>query len=143
MKRSTLITGVTVIQLLLGLFYMGVSILLLYLTRSPAIRQGHDPAATIWGLKLAAGMIGPLALLAIAGAYGLRKNRLWGWWISFLNNFGVASALAYGAIDDGWNNLDPELIVPALVLVIPVVLLLLPAVRRFYWRSSGPQLQPS
>lgn len=136
MKRSGLITGVTVLQLLLGLLYVGASIFLLFLIRSPATRQGYDPAAAIWGLKVAASVTGPLALLALVGAYGMRKDRPWGWWVSFLIDFGVASALVFSVIDDGWKNLDPELIILALVFLTPVVWLLLPGVRTFYRGSS-------
>ncbi len=140
MRRPGLITVTTLIQLLLGLVWVGISILLLFLIRS--MMQVQGTAAAIWGLKVGVGLIGPLALLALLGAYGMHKDRRWGWWVSFLIDFGFASSLAYAVIDDGWNNADPELIIPALVFAIPVVLLLLPGVRRFYRGSSDHQLQP-
>src|SRR5262249_22514590 len=115
MKHSGLITGVTLMQLLLGLLYMGVSLLLLYLIRSPVTGQGYDPAVALWGLKVAVSVIGPLTLLALVGAYGLWKDRRWGWWVSFLIDLGVAAVFISGALEDGWNNVDRELL-----LLIPV-----------------------
>ena len=141
MKRSGLITGITLMQLLLGLLCVGVSIYLLFLIRSPQIRQTHDAVAAIRGLKVAAGIIGPPGLLALVGAYGMCKDRLWGWWVSLLVDFGVASVLAYSVIDDGWKNLDSELNLLTLGFAIPVVLLLLPGVRRYYRRSSSLLLE--
>jgi hypothetical protein len=137
MKSSGLITGVTLMQFLLGLLCVGVSIFLLVLIRSAGIRQANDAAAVISGLKIAAGVIGPPGLLALVGAYGMRKDRLWGWWVSLLVDFGAASILACGVIADGWKNLDPELIILTLGFAMPVVLLLLPSVRRFYRGSSS------
>lgn len=141
MKRSRLIAGVTLIQLLVGLAWLGMSILLLFLIRS--MRHVQDaPAAGIWGLKVGIGLMAPLALLALVGAYGMYKDRQWGWWLSFLIDLGFASSLAYAVIDDGWSNRDLELIVPTVLFAIPVVFLLLPRVRRFYRVSSHQPLEP-
>src|SRR5207245_1146649 len=99
-----------------------------------------DPAAAVWRLEIAAGTIAAFASVALVGAYGMWRDRLWGWWLAFLADGIFAGVLMYCVADDGWNNADPELIVSTALFLVPVILLLLPPVRRFYWETS--RLQP-
>jgi hypothetical protein len=139
MRRSVWLSGATLTQLLLGVLFSGVSLFLLSLVRSPEIKQGEGAAEAIWGIKIAAGIIGPLAFLVLAGAYGLWKDRLWGWWLACLTDLGLVSVFAYSLIDDGLHNIDWEMVVFTLAPLIPAVLLLLPAVRKFYWEAVTPK----
>jgi len=140
MKRSGRITGVTIMQLLIALLLVGLCAYLLLLARFPQTRPGSDPASAVWGLEIAAGTIAPFASFALVGAYGMWRDRLWGWWLAFLADGIFAGVLMYCVADDGWNNADPELIVSTALCLVPVILLLLPPVRRFYWETS--RLQP-
>ena len=76
MKRSALLASVTLMQLLLGVLFSGICIFLLSLI--PEVIPGRNAAAAIWGLKFAAAIIGPLALLVLASLYGVWKGKLWG-----------------------------------------------------------------
>lgn len=137
MKRSGWVTGVVVMQTLLASCFVGIFVFLLTLIRAPEVKQGHDAAAAIRGLKVAAGVIGPLALLVLASDYGLWKKRLWGWWLALFTDMGLVGALVYSVIDDGWDNFDWSIFAVTAASVVLVALLLLPPVRRFYWGETG------
>jgi hypothetical protein len=141
-KRPVFATIVTVTQLTLGLLWLGVSIYLLYLIRSPEMHQSSDTAAALMGLKIAFWVMVAAALLTLAGAYGMWRNSRWGWWVSLVVNFAIATTLVYSVIDDGLRAADVQDIVIAIASLLLVVLLLLPPVRRFYWRSSRSQSSP-
>ena len=72
MKRSGWVTGVTVIQFLLALTLAGLTIYLLVLARSAAILNEKDGAEAAHGLRIAAGIFTPLALIYFASVFGLR-----------------------------------------------------------------------
>ncbi len=131
MKRSPLITAVNVMQLLLGLLYTGLTIYLLVLTRSREILAGLDASDTVYGLRIGALVLGVPALLTLIGVWGLWKRQLWGWVLSVATDVVVLAVLVYSVIDE--NNREGDEIALALGFVIPVVLLLLPRVRTFYW----------
>ena len=143
MKRSPWVTGATVVQILVGVLLAGLSLFLLSLTRSTAILQEKDAAETISGLRIAACMFGPPALLVLASAYGMWKGKLWAWWLALLMDVGVVGACVYSMLDDGWQNVDWELVIFATVPLIAAILLLVPAVRGFYWRSGNSPLPPA
>lgn len=136
-KRPVAVTGVTLLQFLLGFLWLGITIYLLLVSRSARIKQGHDPAAVILGLEIAAAVVAPGAVFGLIAAYALRKDKLWGWWLSLIINAAFAAVLIYSMIDDGWNNLDLELVAFTLLSLLPVLLLFLPVVRKFYWRKPG------
>jgi hypothetical protein len=141
MKRSGWVTGAAVTQFLLGVLFSGVSLFLLWLVRSPEIKQGEGAAEAIRGIKIAAGIIAPLALLVLAGAYGVWKGKLWGWWLGMLTDLGLVGIFAYSLMDDGWHNIDWDMVAFTLFPLIPTALLLLPGVRRFYWGGGHSQMQ--
>ena len=136
-RRPVAVTSVTLLQFLLGLLWLGITLYLLLISRSAAIRQGHDPASIILGLKIAAVVVAPGAVFGLISAYGLRKDKAWGWWLSLIINAAFAVVLIYSMIDDGWRDLDLEMVAFTLLSLLPVILLFLPVVRRFYWRKSG------
>jgi uncharacterized membrane protein (DUF2068 family) len=133
MKRAGWVTGVTVIQLLLALTLAGVTIYLLVLARSPAILNLKDGADAAHGLRIAAGICGPLALIYFVSVYGLWRDKLWGWWLGFLLNLAAAGTLVYSVIDDGWSQSDATDIALPVVFIVLLVLFLIPAVRRHHW----------
>lgn len=131
--QSSWITGTKVVQLSVAASWLGVVVFLLWLIRAPETRQVPDPRAAVWGLEVAVGIVAPIALLGLAGAYGTTRNRLWGWWVALLVDLAAVLMLVFGMIDDGWKNIDPALVSITAASAAPIVLLLLPGVRRFYW----------
>lgn len=136
MQRSALATAVTVVQFLLGLTLVGTCIYLLLLWRGAQ----SSGSVGIPGLLLVAVLFAPVALLVLLGAYGLARSRRWGWWVALLTDSVVTFLWVYSMVDDGWRNLDMTLVAYAAGSLLPVVLLLLPSVRRFYW--ARPRVQP-
>ena len=127
------ITGAKVVQLLVGASWLGVVVFLLWLIGAPETRQVPDPRGAVWGLEVAVGIVAPIALLGLAGAYGTLRNQLWGWCVALLADLAALLMLVYGMIDDGWRDIDPALVSITAASAAPMVLLLLPGVRRFYW----------
>jgi len=134
MKRSALLASVTLMQLLLGVLFSGLFILLLSLL--PEVIPGQNAATAIWGLKVAAAIIGPLALLVLASLYGVWKGKLWGWWVAFVGDAALGGILIYSLIDDGWKNVDWTVVVLMAASMVALIFLLLPKVRRVYWHSG-------
>jgi uncharacterized membrane protein (DUF2068 family) len=133
MKRSGWVTGVTVIQLLVALTLGGGTIYLLVLARSPEILNDKDGAEAAHGLRIAAAICAPLALIYLASVFGLWKDKLWGWWLGFLLNLAAAGTLVYSVIDDGWSHSDATDIALPVVFIVLLALFVIPAVRRHYW----------
>jgi hypothetical protein len=119
------------------MLWLGLVAFLLWLMRAQETRQAPHAREAVWGLEIAAGILAPIALLALTGAYGMIRNKQWGWWVALLVDLAIVLMLTYSMIDDGWRNVDPELVTVTAVSVVPVVLLLLPDVRRFYGRKQG------
>ena len=134
MQRSPLISIVNLLQLLLGLMLAGLSIYLLALTRSPKTLADPDPAGTVHGLLIGAAVLGVPALITLIGALGLWKRRFWGWVLSLATDVGTLTVLVYSMIDErDWEGDESALAAGCVVLII---LLLLPAVRKFYWSAA-------
>jgi len=136
MQRPLWVTSIIILQLLLGALFSGVCIYLLFLIRSPEMKQGPDAAEGVVGVKIAGGIIAPMALLVIVAALGMWKARRWGWWFALLTDLVLMVIFVYSSIDDGWNNLDWEMVALTAVLVALIIFLLLPQVRRFYLRRN-------
>jgi hypothetical protein len=134
MKRPPLITIVMVLQWLLGLLLAGLTIYLLALTRSAEALGEPDAADTIQGLKIGAAVLGVPALITLLGAWGLWKQRSWGWVLSLATDVGALAVLVYNNV--GESKWDADEIALAAGFVVPVILLLLPVVRKYYWNSA-------
>jgi hypothetical protein len=126
MRRWGWILAARVAQLLLGSLLAGMSLYLLSLIRSPEIKRAEAAAEAVLGLKIASGLIAPLAWLVLAGARGLSQDKLWGWWFAVLTDFGLVGVFAYGLIDDGWNSIDWGMVTSARIPLVAMVLLLCP-----------------
>lgn len=135
--RSGLALGAKIVQLVCGMLWFGLIAFLLWLTRLPETRRQPDAHAVVWGLGIAAGVFAPFALLVLLGAYGMMRNQLWGWWVALLADLGTLLLLVYSMVDDGWRNIDPALVTMTTVSLVPVVFLLLPSVRQFYWGKTA------
>ena len=129
MNRSGWITGAIVVQALWALALVGLAVFLLILARtaSPEVSAG---------LKTGAEVLGMPALLAIASWYGLWKETLWGWWLALVTDFGLLAIFIYSVVDDGWGNIDWEMVGITVISAIVPVALLIPVVRRFYWHVA-------
>ena len=138
-KRSGWITGVVVAQLLYGLLLLALPVYLLVLTRTLAVRNGANAGDEISGLRIAAAIVGSPAIVVLVAWIGLWKEKLWGWWLTVLADLGLVAIFMYSLIDDGWKNIDGEVATLTVIAMVPVIWLLLPKVRRFYWRSGEVQ----
>ena len=138
MKRSSWITGIIVLQLLYVLVLLALSVYFLLLARTSESRSGPDAEGAALGLKIAAGVLGGPALVAFVGWVGLWKEKLWGWWLTLITDLGLVGAFVYSAVDDGWKNIDWDLVILTGLSVLPVIFSLLPKVRRFYC-GDGPE----
>lgn len=135
MKRPGVVTAVNVVQVLLGLVLAGTTLYLIKLTRSKEILAEPDSADAVHGLLIGALVIGIPAVITLIAVLGLWKGRFWGWVLSLATDVGMLGVLVYSMVDD--NEMDTEMFVLAAGFIVPLVLLLLPAVRKFYW--SGIQ----
>ena len=140
MKRPPLITVVIVLQFLFGLLLAGLTVYLLALTRSPETLADPEAAGAIRGLEIGAFVLGIPALITLVAAWGLWKTMFWGWVLSLATSVGVLAVLVYSLFDE--SNRESDEIAMAAAFVVPVVLLLLPAVRKFFWSTTSPQPVP-
>jgi hypothetical protein len=138
MKRSPLITVIYVLQFLLGIVLAGLSIYVLALTRSQETLADPDAVGTVHGLLIGALVLGIPALITLIAAWGLWKGRLWGWVLSLATDVGVLAVFAYDILDE--NSHDGSDIALAVSFVVPLILLLLPAVRKYYWNAATTNL---
>lgn len=134
MKRPAMVTVVNVVQVLLGLLLAGSTVYLITLTRSQEILAEPDSADAVHGLLVGAGVVSIPAVITLIAAVGLWKGKFWGWALSLATDVGMVAVLIYSIVDD--NEVNGELIAMAVGFLLPLVLLLLPAVRRFFWTSS-------
>jgi hypothetical protein len=132
MRRSVWITGVVVAQALWAFVLIVISVILIILARVAT----SDVAL---GLKIGAATLAIPALLASVSAYGLRKGMLWGWWLAFFTDFALLAVLVYSMVDDGIRNIDWDMAAITLSSAIVPVFLLIPVVRKFFWRSAPKQ----
>ncbi len=142
MKRSGWITGVVVLQLVYVLAVLALTVYLLVLTRMPRAGNPSDAAENISGLKVGVAILGIPALVALVAWLGLWKEKRWGWWLTILIDLAFFAAFGYSLIDDGWHNIDGALVTLTVIALVPAVCLLLPRVRRAYWRGRIPHLPP-
>jgi hypothetical protein len=138
MKRPTLITVVIILQFFLGLLLAGLTVYVLMQARSLEALAEPDSAEAIHGLLVGAAVFGVPALVTLLAVFGLWKPRFWGWVLSFASDVGVLCVLVYSMIDD--RDLDSSESALAAVVVVPLVLLLLPGVRKFFWDPGGAEL---
>jgi len=134
MKRSSLITIVNVLQSFLGLVLAGLTVYLLVLTRSRETLAEPDAADTVHGLLIGAVVLGVPVLITLVAAWGLWKRRFWGWALSLATDVGVLAVFVYNVV--GENDREGDEIALAASFVVPIVLLLLPAVRKFFWNAG-------
>ncbi len=137
MKRPALVVVVNVLQSLLGLVLAGLAVYVLTLTRSREALSEPDASETVHGLLIGAAVLGVPALITLVAAWGLWKRRFWGWVASLATDVGMLAVLVYSVIDD--REWEGDEIALAAGCVVPVVLLLLPMVRKFFWNSAAPQ----
>lgn len=137
MRRPGLIVSVTIVELLLALSLVALSIFLVVQMRSPEIRQSYDVAEEMFGLKIAAGVLVVPGIFMLLAAFGMWKDKIWGWWLALLIDLALTVTLFTSVFDDGWRVADRQDIGLALLSLVPLFLLFLPAVRKHYWGASG------
>jgi hypothetical protein len=137
MKPSLLVKVGILLQFLLGLLLAGLTVYVLALTRSPETLAEPDGAEAIHGLLVGAVVLGVPAVITLVAAWGLWKRRFWGWVLSLATDVGMLGVLLYNMIDE--RDLDGSESALAAAFVVPLVLLLLPTVRKFYWNAASPE----
>jgi hypothetical protein len=142
-RDSGWVTGAVVVQFLWALVMLVLPGYLLLLTSSSAILGQRDEAEAVSGLEIAAAILVLPALVAAAAWVGLWKGKLWGWWLGLAGNLTVLVVLAYSMLDDGWRNPDWEMAGLTALSAVPLVFLLLPAVRDSYWRRTATEAVPA
>lgn len=142
MKRSGLITGVLLLQLLYVLVLLALTVYLLVLMRMPDPGNNSDAEQNRVGLEIGAAVLGVPALVALIAWFGLWRGKRWGWWLTVLIDLGFFAAFGYSLIDDGWHNIDGALVALTVTALVPVVYLAAPRVRGFYWQGRVQQLPP-
>jgi hypothetical protein len=140
MKRPAIVTATIAIHILIALCLIGLSLYLLWLTRSPEILSDKDSAEAIRGLKIGAFVLTLPAAGWLPGIFAMCKHRIWGWWLTLVTSVGLASAFLYSTIDDGWHRRleADDAAITAICVALPI-LLLLPQVRKYYRK---PQADP-
>ena len=136
-ERSGWVTGVVVAQFLCSALFAGACLILSVLIHQMRQQHGDEWESIVQALKLAIWIIGPTALILLLGAWGLLKDKLWGWWVAFLADVGLFGIFLYSMIDDGLKNIDWDMSAFTAVALVLVVCLLVPGVRRFYWNSEN------
>jgi len=128
MNRSVWITGVVVAQAVWAFVLIVLAVILIILARMAT----SDVAS---GLKIGAVTLAIPALLASVSWYGLWKGMIWGWWVAFSTDFALLAVLIYSMVDDGIRNIDWGMAAMTMSSAIVPVFLLIPVVRKFFWRS--------
>ena len=138
MKRMRMARVVAAIQLLFGVALVAGGIYLFWLTRTAEMRNSRDAEMAIRGLYIAAALFLPIGVVMLIGGVAMWKNKLWGWWLAVITDGSLMLVFVYSLIDDGLKRADSEDITATVLSIIPVILLLLPAVRKSYWRKTSP-----
>jgi uncharacterized membrane protein (DUF2068 family) len=137
MKRSRWIDGVILVQLLYTLSLFGLVIYLWGLTRTTEIRNSADAAEESYGLLMAAKLMVIPAAFALIAWFGLKKGKLWGWWLAVVTNLANLAIFVYSMIDDGWENLDWSLVAFTAAFAALTALMFVTPVRKFYWAQQA------
>jgi cation transport ATPase len=92
-----------------------------------------------WGAIFASAALGGPGIVALIGWLGLRKGKLWGWCVALFADLVMFGILIYSLINDGWHNIDREMVgMTALAATISAAFFI-PVVRRSYWQRVGRQ----
>jgi uncharacterized membrane protein (DUF2068 family) len=141
-KRSRWINVLVGFQFCYVLVLLALPVYLLALALKSGVQNGFHPTETTKGLSLAAAIVGIPGVFALVAWIGLWKQKLWGWWLSIVIDLALVAIFAYSVIDDGWKDIDWEVVGLTAIAILPVIGLLLPKVRRFYWSGAGSSPLP-
>ena len=78
-----------------------------------------------------------LAVLALVGWWGLRKEALWAWWLAVSSNVVICALLTLDSLSLGLRDTYFQPATIAVLSATGVVLLFMPAVRRLYFMPSS------
>jgi hypothetical protein len=65
---------------------------------------------------------------------------VWGWWVAFFTDVALLAVLIYSMVDDGIRNIDWDMAAMTMSSAIVPVFLLIPVLRKFFWRSTPKQV---
>jgi phosphoribosylformylglycinamidine (FGAM) synthase-like enzyme len=141
MRRSRLLTTVSVLQTVMAAGCVAIVVFLVWLTRNPEVVKGKDAAQAVYGLKVGALAVGIFTLPVVVGAVGLWMRKRWARWVAALPNILFIGAMLWDpVIDRERPELDDAVI--TLIFIAMTVLLLLPAVGRAL-RRDGERSVPA
>jgi hypothetical protein len=132
MPRPRLITAIAAMQTAYTLLMAGLTVMCVFLWRS-ALRK-PNAAGEVYGLMVGALVLGILAVLFAVCATGLWRFRRWGWVFSLALNALVVFLILWDVFID--RDYDPDSWTGLALFGIPMVLLLLPAVRRPFFPKN-------
>ena len=141
MKRSGRVTFVIAMQLIYAMTLTSLSLYLLVLSLSQfwKTRAGPFRGDAAINLMIPSAILAGPALVTLMGWLGLRKEKLWGWWLALIGDAGMLGLLVYILIDDGWENFDWYMVALTVASAMVTILLLAPIVRKFYWHVAKLQ----
>jgi hypothetical protein len=139
MRRSGWLKVTIAVQLFYSILLGSLALYLVFLSHFwetlPRPRIGD---ATM-NLIVPSALLAAPALLGLVGWLGLRKRKLWGWWLALLAGAGMLGMLVDSLIEDGWENFDWYMVALTVASAMVTILLLSPMGRKFYWQVAKLQ----
>jgi len=136
MNRSRWINVVTAMQLLYAMTLASLSLYLLVLSSWWAPQSSPKSGDEVGsGLLTGSAVLAGPALVILVGWFGLLRKRPWGWCLALSGDVAVLCMFVYSMIDDGWR-IDWDMATFSVLSAILPTLLLLPAIRKFYWQVA-------
>ncbi len=133
-RRPVLAIAASTVHIVLGVACVGIAVYCLYLTRSPQILKDKDAAETVYGLKIGAAIVGPVAIPYLLVGIGVWKGRLWGWVLGAVLDASVVALLLSDTLSE--RRIDWDDVEIAVICLAPLLLLLFPPVWRWCRRSG-------
>ncbi len=134
MQRPRAITAITVLHLAYAALLAALTAYCMVLARHAATISKPDAGGAASGLVIGAVCLGVFAVLYAISAAGLWRVRRWGWVLALAVNALVPFFVLLDIFVD--RDRDPDNWVPLVMFGVPILLLLLPAVRRPFFRAA-------
>ncbi len=135
MSRPRTVTAAAIVHTADTALVLVLAIACFVLTRSARVRSLREATDVIHGLIIGGSILAGVAVVYALGASGLWRSRRWGWWLSVLTNLVVVMAVLADIFVD--HDRDPDNWVAVAIFAVPIVILCLPGVRKFFRRPAS------